>query len=96
VFLLEVHNGSAIIDTELVITQVFDDNAATLTVGTPTTNDLIMTEDDNNPKKLGNYGVHENYFFTGDDVINLYINPGASTQGEGYVLILTSRLLFNP
>jgi len=83
--------GEMITDTELVIETVYDDNAATLSVGIFANVELMIERKGNNPKKLGNYGNDENFEFGVDTAILLTLSPGASTQGSGYVLIEVKR-----
>lgn len=83
--------GELITDTELVIETVYDDNAATLSVGVFADVELIIAIKGNDPQKLGNYGNNENFEFSVDTAVVLTLLPGASTQGSGYVLIEVKR-----
>jgi hypothetical protein len=83
--------GEMVTDTELVIETVYDDNAATLSVGVAVDVELIIAIKGNDPTKLGNYGNNENYEFGVDTAILLTLAPGASTQGSGYVLLEVKR-----
>ena len=77
--------GDCILQAELVITEAFDDPAATLSLGTSADNERIIAQADNDPTKERNFGSDENHIFTLNEWIRLYINPAAAMAGAGYV-----------
>ena len=86
---VSVSPGDFIIDTELVIETAFDDASATLELGTFADTDLILTSSQNAPYQVGSYGTQCNFDFSVADSIILTLNPGTSTQGSGYILLIT-------
>jgi len=83
--------GEMITDVELVIETIYDDPTATLAVGVfADTNRMIATWG-NDPTALGNYGNNENYQFAVNTAVILTLAPGASSQGDGYVLLEIKR-----
>jgi len=80
--------GQAVIDSEVVITDIFDDVAATLALGTSGTPSALLGTGDIDPTSLDTNGSDTNITFSGADTIVLTITPGASTKGSGYVVLL--------
>jgi hypothetical protein len=84
-------NGESVLDSEIVITQVFDDPAAVLALGTVASPSALIPNSDNDPQTLGTYGSDENINFTGAETVRLTITPGTSTQGVGFVILIVKR-----
>jgi hypothetical protein len=91
--LFTVKAGDIIVNCEITITESFDDNSATLAVGTVANPSLIMPTNFSKPSKapISVFGTEENFPFTGNDTIILTITPGTSSQGEGYVVSQVKR-----
>lgn len=70
----------------VVITTPFDDPAATIAVGTAGNPSLLMSATDSNPAKAHQYDNPTVTVFSVNDTLQVAINPGASTQGAGFVL----------
>lgn len=86
--LLVMQNGECITQAEIFIEEPFNDPLAELSVGTPLNNELFFAVDDICPNVQG-FGVSNgnNEGFDAPDLINLYLDPGSSTQGKGHVLL---------
>lgn len=80
--------GDYILDTELDITEAFDDPAATLSIGTTLDNELLIGIADNKPTRQGTYGSFENFPFEVAEPVRLFISPGSSSSGSGRVVLL--------
>lgn len=79
--------GTRIVTAEIIITQNFDDAAATLTIGDSGDPDRLMEASENDPSSSGEYAANRFYEFVGATTIELTINPAAATQGSGQVVI---------
>lgn len=90
--LLSVVTGDTIVNTSIDITESFDDGATDISVGTPANNDLLLDSGDNVPGTVGLYEDTKNTVFGSAQSVNLYINAGTSTQGEGIVTIYINRI----
>ena len=90
-FLAALSPNDIVMNCEVIIIQAFDDPNATLTVGTPAINDAEMGADDISPNFAFPYGTDNNYIATVGETLNLYITPGSSMMGSGYVLLTVKR-----
>ena len=78
--------GNVIDVVEVTITTPFNDPAASISVGTVATPGLLLPPI--SPVTLGTFGNDENFKVAIPEILRLTINPGASTQGAGYLLYL--------
>lgn len=83
--------GQTIANSEVTITVPFDDPAATLQVGFSSSPAAILPTNHIDPTTTGTYGTEENFPITVNETATVTINPGASTQGAGYVLLEIKR-----
>lgn len=83
--------GDMLIDTELEILIPFDDASATLQMGVPGDIGKIVKTTYNKPTQAGNYGTDCNYKVSADETLILTINPAASTQGSGRLVMQIRR-----
>jgi len=82
-----IPSGARIVFVQIQITTVFNDAAATLTIGDAGDTDRLMQADQNVPNELGEYESHIGYQYVSSTNVNLIINKGTSTQGAGVVVI---------
>ena len=68
----------------------FNDLNATLKVGDSLMSDRLMNEFANQPSNASIYSSSPNYLYTAPTTVNLYINPGLSSAGSGFVYLLRS------
>lgn len=83
--------GQKVVNSEIEILTPFDDPGAVLRLGTFADDDLIMTEDMNNPQIVHLSVNHDNFEFLVNDSVILTISPGTSTQGSGKVNLTIDR-----
>jgi len=76
-----------IITCQIVIETPFDDDTATLTVGTLAEFDKFMAADQNEPTVIGENESNPYLLTTVDTDIYITINPAAAVQGIGTVLL---------
>lgn len=76
-----------IVSAQIIITQSFDDAAATLTLGDSGDPDRLMEASENDPASSGEYEASRFYELPAPTTIELTINPATSTQGSGQVVI---------
>jgi hypothetical protein len=79
--------GQFIKSTTIQITEVFDDPTATLALGTTSSPSEFLTTAQNRPRRLGDYEAIVNFLVAAAENVILTINPGASTQGQGYIIV---------
>lgn len=84
---LSIPAGARIIKTTIQLQTTFNDAAATLKIGDAVVNDRLMTVDQNIPNEIGEYQSTTPYQYVAITNLNLYMNPGTSTQGAGVVVI---------
>ena len=77
--------GGFIDKVEFVVEVAFDDPAATLKIGTVAAPELVFAAVDTDLTILEQYVSEVNHRILADDILRLVIEPGASTQGSGYV-----------
>ena len=85
--LLNMLNGDILLDAELYIEEAFDDPNATLSVGTAADPECIITESENCPDMVSATKESANKRFTVAEIVRLFIDPGVSTQGSGYITL---------
>lgn len=69
----------------VVVTVPFDDPTSSILLGTTTDVGLILGADDVTTSAADQYDNDALFEFTIDDFLLLTINPGASTQGQGFL-----------
>lgn len=79
-----------IVQVLLGIDVAFNDPAATLKIGDSLMNDRLMGEAANQASSAGIYTTFPNHLYTVPTTINLYINPGLSSVGSGFIYLLRS------
>jgi len=84
-------SGDEILNAELEITTVFDDVAATVTLGQTTDTGNILNSAQIDPTDVGTYHNAENFQITGADGVRIQIVPGTSTQGQGRAVVTIRR-----
>ena len=83
--------GQTIANSEVTMTVPFDDPTATIQVGFSSAPAAILPSNHIDPNTTGTYGTEENFPITVNETVIVTINPGASTQGAGYVLLEIKR-----
>lgn len=86
-----VYAGQILDRASLLITTAFDDLAATIQLGTSGTPGLIFGPTGAKPSVAGQYEHVALIPFAVNDVLQLLISPGASTQGAGFLLFKIKR-----
>jgi len=81
-------SGDIVMNCEISILVGFSDAASVITVGTPANNSAVMSASEIAPTAEFTYRTDENYLATGSETLNLYILPGSSIIGSGYVLLM--------
>jgi hypothetical protein len=81
--------GARIVRAAIVVSTPFDDNAATLSLGTPGSPALVLATTDNRPSVASQYETDLITTIGAPDTLQLTISPGASTQGGGFVFFET-------
>ena len=79
--------GEKIVESEVKIINAFDDPAATAQLGLATSPTLIFGPTDIRLDLVTTYANTQNFDITAVESLRLNINPGASTQGNGQVLV---------
>jgi hypothetical protein len=90
--LLNVENGDVIVNTSIDIIEAFDDISTDISIGTAANNDLLLDSGDNDPTNLGLYEDTKNTSFVSSQAVALYINAGASTEGDGLATIYINKV----
>jgi hypothetical protein len=85
--LITLPANTRILTCQIIITQVFNDPNATLTVGDAGVPNRFMQDSQNFPDDLAEYEANMFYELPASTTIILTINPGSSTQGQGRVVI---------
>lgn len=83
--------GQTLDRASLLITTAFDDPMSSVQLGTSTTPGLIFGATDTRPSFVGQYEHVALVTFPINDVFQLLISPGASTQGAGILLFKIKR-----
>lgn len=79
--------------TAILISEAFDDGAATLDLGIPAAAALFLTNaTDITPTIAGTYDSDELVNLVAATNVQLTISPGGSTQGGGFVLVKAKAL----
>lgn len=86
--ILNVEENTRVTEVSINLTEVFNDAAATLSVGHVGNAQGLMTQTDNVAQEIAEYSVAPNIVYAGADVIYLTINKGTSNQGGGTVSVL--------
>jgi len=86
-----LNTNDIVMNCEVVINTAFNDASAQLNVGTPATPEAVMPATDIAPGYAFPYGTDDNYIASTIETLNLYIAPGSSTMGSGYILLLIRR-----
>lgn len=89
--LVTIAPGNTIYEVQVVITTPFDDPAATVTVGTVASPALVLQATDTKIQNTDQWLTEEAFVIALSEILRLTINPGASTQGAGYVLYRVRR-----
>jgi hypothetical protein len=85
--LARVSSTARILRVGIEIEEAFDDAATTLSIGTSSNATLFQNTSQNIPTVLGYYETAPLYEMSSADEVRLYITPGASTQGRGYIYV---------
>ena len=83
--------GDAITGARVHIETVFDE-ASTVSIGHSGSQVAILDTTENFTTEEGDYECTRFMPYSGSDAIKLYINPGASTQGAGYVILYVTTI----
>jgi hypothetical protein len=85
--LIQALGGSAVVEwAQVIMTTVFDDPAATLSLGTTADPSGVLSASQIDPTELAVYSTESPLRLAAPSTLQLTISPGASTQGAGYVL----------
>jgi hypothetical protein len=82
--------GDSIISCRIHIETAFD-KASTVSVGHTGSQIAIMDTTENSTLEAGDYESTRWIEYAGSDLIKLYITPGASVQGTGYVYLTLTK-----
>lgn len=80
--------GQQIIEAQVVIDQPFDDIATLISLGTVSAPDTILPTNTIDPLTSSTYMTEENVLVAVPDQMRFKLNPAASTQGSGRVVVL--------
>jgi hypothetical protein len=84
--------GDLLLGSKLMITTVFDDAAATISIGTTNLGATVLHDViHNNPQALGTYETQDIVAVTMADNVTLTLTPGASTTGAGTAVVSIKR-----
>jgi hypothetical protein len=86
-YLCNVTASGRILRVGIEIEEAFDDITSTLSVGYEGHEELFLSITQNIPYALGYYETAPLYEMSEVQQLKLYISPGASTQGRGYVYV---------
>lgn len=86
-FLLPAVIGDCLLDVRLIIDEAFDDPSATLSIGTVLEPERFIAEEDNDPTEECDFNSRKFHTFTMNESIRLFMNPGTSSQGSGYIVL---------
>lgn len=85
-----VPEGKTVLSCTVVITEAFDGNGATMSLGTSLLPGAIFSSSQVTPTIQATYRSEEPILMTTTQSISLEIEPGQSTTGAGYVVITTT------
>lgn len=84
--------GQRVLQIQVIIPEAWDGTGASLTVGTDTTNDLLVKMQDIDITASGTYEIQPNYAFTSNETIKVFITPGTlATTGKVFISINLSN-----
>ena len=87
-----VQAGQRVLQVQVIIPEAWDGTGASLTVGTDTTNDLLVKTQDTDITSTGTYEIQPNYAFTANETIKVFIAPGTlATTGKVFISINLSN-----
>lgn len=86
-----LNTGDIVMNCEVSIEIAFDDPVAQISVGTPAAPNGVMSTAGIDATASYTYGTDENYIATTPETLNLYLSPGSSIMGTGYVLLVIKR-----
>ena len=89
--LLNVPPGIWVDKCDVVITDEFDDAAATLQAGTVASPSLFLATNQIDPTVKGTYSSDDNHKMLLAEILRLTLDPGASTKGSGTVILTIRR-----
>jgi len=81
-----------VIETRITITVIFNDAAATVSIGPVSNPDSLLATNQTNPQVARDYITEQDFKAAGADSMRLKISPGTSTQGAGRALIVFRRV----
>jgi hypothetical protein len=87
----EAKTGETVISQQIIITEEFDDPAATLEFGDAGNPARHIAANENEPTTVAEYAIQRAFKYLADTQTILTINPGASTQGKGIILLQVDR-----
>ena len=91
VVLVALLAGDCVDEVDVKVETIFDDPLATVSVGTFADVNKYLSSSDVNLQVLCQYNNESNDDLTVADTLILTINPGTSTQGDGYVMYKVRR-----
>lgn len=81
-----------VIKGTVVVPEGWDGTGASVTVGTDSTNDLLVKADDIDITQVGTFEISPNYVFTANETVKVFISPGTlATTGKVFVSISLSN-----
>jgi len=79
--------NAVVSQVDVIVNTAFDDNAATLSMGTMANANLLLNATDSKPNISGTYAAMPGQLFLSDTWVVLTITPGTSTTGSGMIVI---------
>ena len=92
-FLASLSAGDVIDEVEVVIVTDFDDVASFLRVGIIGDQDLVFSSSEIETTMIGQYKCSGNFLLPVSETLQMIISPGASTQGDGFVVVKIRRAI---
>jgi hypothetical protein len=83
--------GDQIIETRIEIETIFDDPAATVSIGPVSNPDSLLATNQTDPSQPCDYVTQQSFKPTALDALRLKISAGTSTQGAGRAVIVLRR-----
>lgn len=83
-----VSSGTRIVNVTVVVTEPFNAQA-TISVGTSTDDDVVITSDNTDLSIIGSYEANTTYIYDGeeDGELFVHIDPASSTSGKAKVIV---------
>lgn len=87
ILLGNISSGTKTIITTFTVSTAFDDANAVVTVGTPSNNSLLMSDDYCEIESTGVYQTVNTVEFSNNTSLNIYVTQAAASAGFGNVLV---------